>query len=105
MFMMSAVSALVLPCAKGSDKAKNVASMIMSVASLGTNITANVLVDPGTESWIGQMTARAGSLVSGAAEIAGDDFYALATGAGLSVVGTAVELGACTAPGNWGTYK
>ncbi len=104
-FILSVLSAIVLPCTKCGDKAKNVASMIMSVASLGTNITANVLVDPGIESWIGQMICRTGSLVSGAGAIAGDNFDVLATGAGLSGVGTAVELGACTAPGNWGTYN
>ncbi len=97
-YFMSYIPAYVLPnlsryaAAASRSKEKNIVSMVISVATLGTNIAANVLANPGPLSWTGQMMTRAGSVVSGAGTLADKNPYVLLAGTVLALSGGSCSM-------------
>ncbi|HEX9984116.1 MAG TPA: hypothetical protein VGF69_12690 [Thermoanaerobaculia bacterium] len=70
-FALSLIPAYVLPfdLRQLTARSKHIINMVFSVLSLGTNISANVLDNPGGLSWFAQMSSRLGSLLLSAGEL------------------------------------
>ncbi len=86
-------------------KEKNIIAMVLSSFAFGTNLSANVLNDPGALSWTGQMMVRGGSLVTCSGNIAKKNPYVLLAGSMLNLTGCSCNLAnAANKPISHGTY-
>lgn len=96
-YIIGLVMAFVIPNVKRytadkNPKEKAIVNEVLSAVCLGTNITSNILSNPGTLGWIGQMFSRTSSLVSGAGVIADKNPYVILAGGSLGLIGGVMSI-------------